>query len=191
MCVHVGVGVYCDVRIDHHRSAKGTNKVVSFSLRGKEIFRFALADLPFIHQWPTLPAPRTRPGTRVTLVVRLPDPPLGQERVAHARSRHRRASQPRTRESDPPVSAHVLYSQYRLGLVASRFDARARKRHDGAARPVRVRAGDKQLLGGAGRGGKHVQDAHDARARDEKHRREAHAEREVAQAETGALPGGS
>jgi hypothetical protein len=37
---------------------KAHNKVVSFSLRGKEIF-----NLPVIHQWPTLPAPRTRPST--------------------------------------------------------------------------------------------------------------------------------
>ena len=99
----------------------------------------------------------------------------------------------RAREPDPPVPAHVLDSQYRLGLVAPRFEARPRKGHDRAALPVRVRAGDEQLLGraatAAARGGNHVQDAHDARACDEEERREAHAHRQVAQTETGALPG--
>lgn len=100
------------------------------------------------------------------------------------------------------MPAHVLDSHYRLGFVAPRLDARPRKGHDRAALSVRVRAGDEKLLDATGRfatttattttdarGGKHVQDAHDARARDEEEGCEAHAQREVAQAETGALPG--
>ena len=145
-------------------------------------------NLTVIHYGSALPAPRT-----CALIITqrgFSDSPFRQECLAHARRRNRRAPQPRAREPDPPVPAHVLYSQYRLGLVAPRFDARPRKRHDRAALPVRVRAGDEQLLGrAAARGGNHVQDAHDARARDEEERREAQTQRQVAQAETGALPG--
>ena len=109
---------------------------------------FAEVNLTVIHYGSTLPAPRACAHTIIPQPQRgFSDPPFRQECLAHARGRNRCAPQPRA--PDPPVPAHVLDSQYRLGLVAPRFEARPRKGHDRAALPVRVRAGDEQLLGRA------------------------------------------
>jgi hypothetical protein len=68
------------------------------------------------------------------------------------------------------VPTHILDPQDHLRLVTSRFDARARKGHDCTAPLAHVRTGDKQLFGLPNRGWENVQDAHDARAPDEKQR---------------------